>query len=512
MKILTKMAIILFSSIVALLILEVIIRVKEGIWPSSEIEISNYIKEVSDEVALKDIVQNSGISSKTYNIYYFGGSSMYGEPYLDTIPILVEKMLGKKVNNKEIKWINLAFSGANINEVNKRIKMVVDKKELYFPSLIVVYAGHNEFITYHNHIGFSFQKNDSNPIGWLVYRSRLMHKVAKILKLYKLEIDDRKFFDVPIVNEEKYKEIFENYKNKIQSTISYLEENNIPLIISTVAGNYIDFEPNRSVYTGDKNRQENFKKYMDLGKESYQKEKFEESLDYYQKALEIDGKFAEANYMMGQVYRKLGKNEEAWNYFSKAVDNDMMPIRAVSEQNDYILEIKESAGVGIVDAVKVLRENSKDGLIGNNYFTDAQHPNLKGYFFISELFAKKIADINKNTEYFSLPEEEAEKIFNTEEGLYNLYLSRAMAMLRYASWRYDPKQRLEMAENYLNRAISMRGNSSYSFLIKMTLSYLKKDNLAAEKFYKEAYAINAKETIKFLRDPWINQIIKRALN
>ena len=505
-KLLIGFSTIILSIILTLIALEIVIRTKERIWPMSNYQTPNFIKEITEETKLRKKVQEKGISSNTFNIYYFGESTTWGEPYLDTIPILVEKSLQGKVDGKEIKWVNMGIPGIDFNEAKKRIKQIVDQKNIYFPSLIVIYSGHNEFLNYQDNIGFSFKKNDENPLTWVLYRSRLAYKIAKALRWYRLEIDDRSFFETPIVPPEKYKEIIEDYENKVQSTISYLRNNGMPTIISTVAGNYANFEPNRSVFTGDELKKSEFKSEMDKG-----------SLESYLKALKIDENFAETHYRLGKIYEKEGENEKAWEEYLKAVDQDMMPIRAVSKQNDFIRSIPEDDYIKTIDAVETLKKSSQNHLVGENYFTDAQHPNLKGYTIISELFAKKIATMySENTSFKALPEVEIDRIFNTDENIYNLNLSRAGTMLRLASWRYDPTQRLLDAENYLEKAKSnklyINGGKQYWYLLEMTLAYLRKDVATAKYYYQMAKNVSNKSAMEFLKEPWINQIISRALN
>ncbi|MFA5025500.1 MAG: tetratricopeptide repeat protein [Candidatus Shapirobacteria bacterium] len=512
-KIVVPFLIIIVSTTLTLLLLEILIRQNE-----KNISIKNqqkpiFLMEISDEMTLRSKVKKNKITEKTFNIYYFGESSMWGEPYFNTIPIMVEKMLGGKIEGKELKWINMAEPGIGFNVVTDRIKQIVDQKNIYFPSLVVIYAGHDEFLHYHNSVGFSFAKNKDNFFGKIISESRLADKVARALKLYKLEIDDRAFFDTPVVDLNVYTEILNNNKEMLQSNVAYLEKNKVPMIISTVAGNYADFDPNRSVFRGDESKKDRFKKYMDWGIGAEKNKEYTEALVSYQKAENIDNKFAETQYRLGKVYQELGQNENAWKAYSMAVDNDMMPIRAVAFQNKSILEIPENQNIGVIDVVSYLREKSDNTLIGNNFFADGHHPNLEGFRLISELFAKKITVMYpKNTQFNPLPKTEAEKIFDSNGGLYGVYISRTDWLIRLATWRYDPSQRLNTADSYLDKAKVICDTDYYWDLSKMTISYLRNDVKKAKEYYEKANKINHKETRAYLKNEWINQIVSRALN
>jgi len=96
------------------------------------------------------LVSENKISDKTFNIYYFGGSTMVGEPYTDlvSIPKLVSYMLDFKVLNKDIRYINMAEGGKDFQYTLDKLKFVLKHKNIFYPSLCVIYSGHNEFLKY----------------------------------------------------------------------------------------------------------------------------------------------------------------------------------------------------------------------------------------------------------------------------------------------------------------------------------------------------------------------------
>jgi hypothetical protein len=199
--------------------------------------------------------------------------------------------------------------------------------------------------------------------------------------------------------------------------------------------------------------------------------------------------------------------------YSKAVDNDMMPMRTTSFQNDFIRKIPGDRTTKIIDTVAYLRNKSKDTLIGDNFFADGQHPNLDGFTYISENFAKGIAEMYpKNTKFTPLKKEEVEAIFNINDNLVRVCFSRASWMVRLATWRYDPSQRLAVTEKYLDKGEAIRGDWNYSKLIRMIVAYLRKDLINANKYQEMARKSDAKVTNDFLKQYWVNQIIRRALN
>ena len=127
-KLLILLLVTIISIVVVLFGLEMTIRLGEKIFTTKNYSEPDTVKNMTDMTKLIETVKKNRISKSTFNIYYFGESSMWGEPYVDTIPIMVEKMLGSKVDGKEIKWINFASKGIPFEEVGLRIKEIVDNK------------------------------------------------------------------------------------------------------------------------------------------------------------------------------------------------------------------------------------------------------------------------------------------------------------------------------------------------------------------------------------------------
>lgn len=490
---------VIISALISLLILEKIVR---G-WQSSQEknnDVSGEIWSIKEETKLEKLVKEKKINETTFNVYYFGESSMAGEPFIDTIPILVEKNLRGKIAGKQIKWINLGEAGNNLNGVQEQIKILLTKKEIYYPSLIIIYSGHNEFLGFQDDIGFSINS-----------KSKLVNWIAKTFKWYRLEIDDRKFFDKEVVTAKQKEETLNNYQNEMKEIINLSRENKIPLIVSTVAGNYSDFEPNRSIYQGSTLRKNEFEKLVYSAKNAFRQGKNQEAIDGYKKALEIDSYFPEALFGLGKVEEKVGNYQEAWQKYVRAIDNDGMPIRAVSIQNEFIKNLKEDEFLKIADSVSYLREKSDNSLIGNNLMADGHHPNLNGYRLISEVISKKIKELYpEKTELNYVSQKEAENYFYKNNGYYSMLISRADWLIRLSTWRFDPEERLNMADEYLNEAIKIKQDDGVWYLDKMLIADLKKDKKEAEKYLNEANKVDPWAVKNYTEEYWIKQVIERA--
>lgn len=461
-------------------------------------------------------VPEGKISDKTFNIYYFGDSTMVGYPYAYSlsIPKIVSYMLDYKVRDKDIHYINMAECGEDFQYALERLKLVLKKKDINNPSLCVIYSRHNEFLKYHDMYGFGYLRSNNNQI--IEYITKYSHLaraiVNRIVPKYHLEIDERKFFDYPPYAISNNQGTIDRYKAEIIEAIELLHKYNVPCVISTVAGNYADWEPNRSVFRGNDADKVEFKQLMDSGNKAQIREMFAEAIAYYLKALSLCDSFAETHYRLGKCYEILGDYEKTWQEYQKAVNDDGLPIRATEEQNNFIKTIPEDNIMFTVDAVKYLRENTGHGIIGFNLMIDGHHPNIKGYILISQLIAEKIKQIFHETKQIRLlSEEETKDKFSIDQSkMFEIYISCGRWIARISTWRYDPAERLNLAELYFSRAMAINRSRYEPYLGLAMCSFLRKNTFQAEKYLSQARAINTKEVNKYLKEFWINQIIKRA--
>ena len=66
---------------------------------------------------------------------------------------------------------------------------------------------------------------------------------------------------------------------------------------------------------------------------------FNEALTVYSKALSIDDRYAELYYQIGRAQFAIGDFDEAEKSFWRAIDEDVAPLRMLSEMRDIILDV-----------------------------------------------------------------------------------------------------------------------------------------------------------------------------
>ena len=292
------------------------------------------------------------------------------------------------------------------------------------------------------------------------------------------------------------------------------KKNHVPIIISNLVCNYVDWEPNRSVFCNSgRARKQHFANLFREGRAFERQENYEAALKVYQEALSICNSFAEVYFRQGKIYEILKKYEKAWDAFQKANDYDAFPTYAVSPQNDFIQSLGHFDHVHVVDSLTYFREHSKDSLLDEDLIIDSVHPNLEGYLLLSEAIAEKIHSLFSSADEHLKPldAETAKTVFHLDDSkMFEVYYQTGRWVTRLATWHYDPENRLEIAEHFFRKAIEVKPIRNEGYLGLAVIALLRKDGVKAEEFLKKARALDLESTEEYLHNPWIYKIIRRA--
>jgi tetratricopeptide (TPR) repeat protein len=115
--------------------------------------------------------------------------------------------------------------------------------------------------------------------------------------------------------------------------------------------------------------------------------------DFYRKAEKIDGEYALLDWRIARLLDRLGKKSEALEYYFKARDNDVCPLRAPTRHERVLERIAAETKTPLVDAPKLLAAKSPDGIAGNNWYLDHVHPTIGGHQKIAQAIAMHIREM-----------------------------------------------------------------------------------------------------------------------
>ena len=150
----------------------------------------------------------------------------------------------------------------------------------------------------------------------------------------------------------------------------------------------------------NKNQESEWNKIYEEGVDRETAGSYREALTFYQKAAKIDPQFADLQFRMGRCDLALTNNDQARRDFELARDDDALDFRADTRINSAIKEAASrhaGQGVYLLDATKILAQNSPEGIPGLNFFYEHLHLNFAGNYLLALNFAEQAKKLFPNS-------------------------------------------------------------------------------------------------------------------
>jgi tetratricopeptide (TPR) repeat protein len=301
-------------------------------------------------------------SKNCYRIFILGESTVMGFPYDANISFsrILQYRLQDVFPEKRIEMINTGLTAVNSYTLLDFIDEILQQE----PDAILIYAGHNEFygalgvasvesggnyrwlkMTHLMLIRFRIYQLMRNFVAWI---GRLVHPTsldeAKGTLMQKIMGGNLIEYGSAECNEG-----IDQFQVNMRRLLLKAESAGVPVIVSELVSNIRDMKPFGSITAG----------------------KNPPAIDVYQAAqkAERDADFVKAR---DEYYR--------------AKDLDAIKFRAPEDINAVIHELGEEFNLPVVSMKEYFEAYSKHRLIGDNLMAEHLHPNIDGYFIMSQGF------------------------------------------------------------------------------------------------------------------------------
>ena len=191
---------------------------------------------------------------------------------------------------------------------------------------------------------------------------------------------------------------YANFKGNLEDILRASRKVEVPVVLSTVAVNLKDCAPFASIHSAslETNQEAAWNQIYQQGVDLETVGSFAEALDKYQQAAKIDPQFSDLQFSMGICDLALTNYGQARRDFEQARDFDALDFRADTRINSIIQEAaSQHAGQGVylLDAAKILAQNSPAGIPGLELFYEHVHFNNTGNYLLALNFAELVKKI-----------------------------------------------------------------------------------------------------------------------
>jgi tetratricopeptide (TPR) repeat protein len=316
-----------------------------------------------------------------------GGSTAAGFPYgLGASPAgMLERRLKRSFPHRQVEVINTALSAVN----SYTLLDFVDEIIAIDPDLVVVYAGHNEYLGLFG-VGSSLSVAASPRVSrahLALNRLRLYrvlgHLLARTQDEAPADRDSARSLMARVAGKRSiayesgdYRRGIEQYKHNVAKLARRYRDAGVPVFVGTLVANESDQPPFVSAPPSpDK-----------LGSTEAT------DVDRLREVVDTSPDSAAAWFALGRALEAAGKLTEARAAYLEAKDRDQLRFRAPEAFNDVLKEITTDSNARLVDVQHALASASSTRIVGASLMLEHVHPTLDGYFLMADAFYDAIVD------------------------------------------------------------------------------------------------------------------------
>ena len=337
-------------------------------------------------------------SPNTFRIFVLGESSALGFPYTHrgSFPRMLEYRLDKTFPDKEFEIINLSITAVN----SYTLMAFTDEIIKMLPDAILIYSGHNEYygamgVGSTNRIGYS--RNiikfilclKQFRVVQLAFNLQVKLKGTNTLKYQKTDTGLMR----KVAGEQRidfgsvlYNRGLNQFESNMDEMLRKYQKHHIPVFLSDIVSNEKGQKPFISVLSPSTDTLTFMKEYR-KGLEAYKAKDFDTAFNHFLIANQIDSTYAMNNFLIGEILYEKDDYNRANHFYSNAKELDVLRFRAPEAINTIIKKLCfKYNNIHFVESKKKFIANSPHGIIGNELFIDHLHPNIPGYFLISDAF------------------------------------------------------------------------------------------------------------------------------
>lgn len=360
-----------------------------------------------------------------YRIVVQGGSTAAGFPYGlgASIAGTLDQRLKPSMPGRYVEVLNTAMSAVNSYTLLDFVDEVIEQK----PDAVLIYAGHNEFLgilgvgsnytamasglttrwflslkdfrifQLIQRIYFGLAGSDETSDSLTRGSERMLlerHKTGQQSRTFMAKVAKNKAI---AKNSSVYEAGLEQFENNMSELLEKYKKANIQVYLSTIASNNSDQAPFSSLPIESNIVNSTTAFFSTIGKLS-QRQQIQDLTSASTTFFESES--ADLHFKIAKLALQLKQVNIAKKHFALALEHDQLRFRAPAAMNDIIRKLATQYNAVLVDAENELAIRSPNGIIGNTMMLEHLHPNLQGYFVISNAFYEAIA-ANANIKPFA---------------------------------------------------------------------------------------------------------------
>jgi len=327
----------------------------------------------------------------TTRVFCVGGSTTYGRPYGDPTSFCgwLRELLPIADPSRSWELIN----AGGISYASYRVAALMEELVEYQPDWFVIYSGHNEFLEARTYGELKESPALLLELRALLNRTRTYTTLKKVIdgvrgtsdgEIMKENVlpgeveallDDSVGLNAYQRDDAMRTGVMAHFRLNLNRMIDIAESVGAHPMLVVPASNQASCSPFKSVLSAELSDQErlSFREWMKKARWRQSRRRFDRALAAVDEAIAIDSRYAAAHFLRGQILQAMSRFDEARRSFRTAIDEDVCPLRALSETADTVAEVAAERDVPLVDWARYLEQQAANGMVGDQFFLDHVH-------------------------------------------------------------------------------------------------------------------------------------------
>jgi len=346
-----------------------------------------------------------------FRAFCLGGSTVQGRPYSVETSFTTWLRLDLEAAQPDTNWEIINCGG--ISYASYRLVPIMKELLGYAPDLFVVYTGQNEFLedrTYGHlkktpgalvrlHRTMLHLRSYALADQWFA-RRRAKHADARqssktvLTPAVRTKLDLREGIEAYHRDPAWRQGTIDHFARNLETMVRMARSAGVPIVLVNPVANLKDCPPFKSRFDTDLTETER-QQATDLWEQAREMgwSDVAEKIELLEQAAAIDSRHAGLLYLIGMCYQHTGRATEARQWFVRAKEQDICPLRILEPMHEAILETAARYRIPLVDARAIIEQHTEDGIPGAEWLLDHVHPTVAGHQLIANALYETMVEM-----------------------------------------------------------------------------------------------------------------------
>ncbi len=338
--------------------------------------------------------------SDAFRIFCLGGSTTHGRPFNDNSSFCgwLRELLPEIDPSRKWEVIN----AGGISYATYRVALLMEELVDYDPDLFIIYSGHNEFLEHRTYADIIATPSSVRGVAAWAARTRTYSLIQGFFRpdapQTKLSSEVETQLDRSIGpsnytrDDELRKQILAHFRYNLARMVDIARSRGARVLFVTPASNTRDCSPFKSEHRSDLAAEDldRWKSSLDIAKGAWRAADYHRALSALGQAKAIDDRYANVHFLEGRVLEQIGRFDQARRAYVRARDEDVCPLRALTQMPVIVREIAASRDVAVVDYAADVEKRAENGIPGKKQFLDHVHPTIQEHLALASAIVDRL--------------------------------------------------------------------------------------------------------------------------